>query len=91
MTMIDASKKADKFLGSFYILRFENNCFLTDSPEGAWRLKRNEWSEETYRPLPAGELLQGTSVKPPEMWPESALTTTSEGEAPSHAEWKALA
>ena len=63
----------------------------SDSPEGAWRLKRNEWSEETYRPLPAGELLQGTSVKPPEMWPESALTNTSEGEAPSHAEWKELA
>ena len=41
--------------------------------------------------MPAGELDQGTSVKPPAMWPESALTSTSEGEAPSHAAWKALA
>ena len=62
-----------------------------DSPEGAWRLNRKDWSEETYLPLPAGELDQGTSVKPPAMWPVSALTSTSEGEAPSQAAWKALA
>ena len=47
--------------------------------------------EGVYRPLPGGELDQGTSVKPPHTWPESALTSTREGAAPSHREWKALA
>lgn len=40
------------FMSNFLILR----------PAGQWRLNRKESSEATYRPFPAGEVDQGTSV-----------------------------